>query len=484
MQRPAAGEFAADETRLSLARTPTLAYPEPMATSSTTASPQLSHERVSPLLTDLYELTMLQAYFDRQMLAPATFELFARRLPPTRNFLIAAGLEQAVDYLRELRFTGEDLARLRATGLFREPFLDWLGTLKFTGDLHAVPEGTVVFGDEPILRVTASLPEAQLVESRLINLIHFQTSIASKAARCILAAPGKTLVDFGMRRAHGSEAALYAARASYLVGFAGTSNVLANTRFGIPIFGTMAHSFIEAHDSESVAFEHFIDSHVGPNVLLIDTYDTEAAAQRVVELARRRTDKTIASVRLDSGDLDALARRVRAIFDAAGLRDIGIFASGGLDELGIAKLVAAGAPIDGFGVGTSLDVAADCPALDCAYKLEEYAGRPRRKRSTGKATWPGAKQVYRQRNGRGELERDLIALISERHEGAPLLQPVLRGGELVAPLPGLPDIRRRVEIELGALPPPLRALDRHAEYRVDVSAELERLAARVDAEFR
>jgi nicotinate phosphoribosyltransferase len=440
-------------------------------------------ERVSPLLTDLYQFTMLQAYFDRRMFAPATFELFVRRLPPTRNFLIAAGLEQAVDYLRDLHLTSEDLAQLRATGLFREPFLDWLGMLRFTGDLHAIPEGTVVFGNEPLLRVTAPLPEAQLVESRLVNLLHFQTSIASKAARCVLAAPGKTLVDFGMRRAHGSEAALYAARASYLTGFAGTATMLAHPRFGIPVFGTMAHSFVQAHDTESGAFEHFLDSHQSAITLLIDTYDTETAAHRVVELARRRTDRKIASVRLDSGDLAALARRVRAIFDAAGLREIGIFASGGLDEHSVAKLVVGGAPIDGFGIGTSLDVADDCPALDCAYKLQEYAGRPRRKRSAGKATWPGAKQVYRHRNSRGELERDTVAAASEPPSGDPLLSAVLRAGQLVAPLPTLDAIRRHTATELSALPPVLRGLDTHAEHRVDISAELVALAARVDAEF-
>ncbi|HVY64404.1 MAG TPA: nicotinate phosphoribosyltransferase, partial [Gammaproteobacteria bacterium] len=354
--------------------------------------------RVSPLLTDLYQFTMLQAYFDRRMFAPATFELLVRRLPVTRNFLVTAGLEQAVEYLRALAFTADDLEQLRATGLFHEPFLDWLGELRFTGDLLAIPEGTVVFGNEPLLQVTAPLPQAQLVESRLVNLIHFETTIASKAARCVLAAPGKLLIDFGMRRAHGGEAALLAARASYLTGFTGTATVLAHPRFGIPVFGTMAHSFVQAHDTEDAAFEHFIDSHRGVITLLIDTYDTETAARRVVELARRRPDRPIASVRIDSGDLGALARRVRTIFDAASLRDIRILASGGLDEHSVARLVADGAPIDGFGIGTSLDVADDCPALDCAYKLQEYAGRPRRKRSTGKATWPGAKQVWRQRS--------------------------------------------------------------------------------------
>jgi nicotinate phosphoribosyltransferase len=299
-----------------------------------------------------------------------------------------------------------------------------------------------------------------------------------------LAAPGKTLVDFGMRRAHGSEAALLAARASYLTGFAGTSDVLAHPRFGIPLFGTMAHSFVQAHDSESAAFEHFLDSHQGAITLLIDTYDTETAARRVVELARRRPDRKIASVRLDSGDLDALARHVRGIFDAAGLHDIGIFASGGLDEQSVATLVAGGAPIDGFGIGTSLDVSDDCPALDCAYKLQEYAGKPRRKRSAGKATWPGAKQVYRHRTARGELERDFIATATEHHGGEPLLVPVLRAGVLVTPLPTLDAIRRRTAAELAALPAALRDLDRHADHRVDISGELTALAARVDAEFR
>jgi nicotinate phosphoribosyltransferase len=437
----------------------------------------------SPLLTDLYQLTMLQAYFDRRMAAPAVFELFVRRLPENRNFLVAAGLEQAVEYLRNLRFTPDDLAQLQSTQLFRDEFLAWLGELRFTGDVDAMPEGTVFFANEPILRVTAPLPEAQFVESRLVNILHLQTLLASKAARCVLAARGKTLVDFGMRRAHGSEAALLAARASYLVGFDGTATTLAKPLFDIPVFGTMAHSFVQAHDTEAAAFEHFIDSHLGSIVLLIDTYDTMVGAQRVVDLALRRPDKTIAAVRLDSGDLGLLARQVRCLFDAAGLAKIGIFASGNLDERRIQALVAGGAPIDGFGIGTSLDVSEDCPALDCVYKLQEYAGRPRRKRSSGKATWPGAKQVFRTRNDDGAFDRDILTLATDAHRGEPLLVPVLRHGEPVGDAVSLAAIRHYAAQQLAALPPTLRALDRQAPYGVEVAASLTVLAARVDAEF-
>jgi nicotinate phosphoribosyltransferase len=438
----------------------------------------------SPLLTDLYQLTMLQAYFDGGMHAPAVFELFVRKLPERRNFLVAAGLEQALQYLTNLAFSRQDLADLRATNLFGDPFLDWLGELRFTGDVDALPEGSIFFANEPLLRVTAPLPEAQLVESRLVNILHFQTLIASKAARCVLAAPGKTLVDFGMRRAHGSEAAVFAARASYLAGFAGTATVLAHPSFGVPVFGTMAHSFVQAHDTELEAFEHFTRSHRGALVLLIDTYDTVTAARRVVELARRAPDKPIQAVRLDSGDLGSLARAVRGIFDDAGLQEIGIFASGSLDEHKIAALVAGGAPIDGYGVGTSLDVSEDHPALDCVYKLQEYAGTPRRKRSTGKATWPGRKHVYRHFDQAGRLDHDVLALEAEALPGEPLLVPVMRGGVPIARGPSLAMIRERMAGAIAQLPPPLAALDRRADYRVELSSGLAELTRRVDEAFR
>jgi nicotinate phosphoribosyltransferase len=425
---------------------------------------------------------MLQAYFDGGMADTAVFEFFVRRLPRERNFLLAAGLEQALDYLEQLRCSAEDIEALRATGLFGEPFLHSLRGLRFTGNVDAIPEGTLCFGNEPLLRVTAPLPEAQLVESRLINILHFQTLVASKAARCVLAAPGKQLVDFGMRRAHGAEAAVLAARASYVAGFDGTATVLAKQAFDIPVFGTMAHSFIEAHDSEEAAFEHFARCHRGTVVLLIDTYDTETGAERVARLASRLAAKDIAirSVRLDSGDLGVLSRKVRAILDRAGHSSISIFASGGIDELQIQKLLAARAPIDGFGIGTSLDVSTDLPALDCAYKIQEYAGTARRKRSTGKATWPGAKQVFRHYDDRGMLAHDVLTLTSDVHAGEALLAPVMRNGKRIAASPALANVRARARQELNRLPAPLRSLTQHVEYPVEVSAALEALAADVD----
>jgi len=432
----------------------------------------------SPLLTDLYELTMLQSYFDGSMHDEAVFEFFFRRLPPTRNFLVAAGLEQLVDYLTGLRFGTAELDALADTKLFHDRFLAYLERFEFTGDLDAMPEGTVCFPDEPVVRVTAPLPEAQLVESRLLNLLHFQTLIASKAARFVLAADGAPLVDFGMRRAHGAEAAVLAARASYIAGFAGTATVLARPLFGIPIYGTMAHSYIQAHDSELEAFERFARGHRGEVVLLIDTYDTEAAARQVVELAARlrAEGRVIQSVRIDSGDLDTLSRAVRGILDEAPGPRIGIFVSGGLTEQDVARFVAQGAPIDGYGIGTALDASTDAPALDCAYKLQEYAGRPRRKRSPGKETWPGRKQVYRRYGADGRIERDVVTLVSEPRDGEPLLVPVLRRGRPVGALPDLAAARERCARSLATLPAALRSLDREAAFAVEIDASVTRLA--------
>ena len=436
----------------------------------------------SALFTDLYQLTMLQAYDATGMTATAVFEFFVRKLPPSRNFYIVAGLEQALDYLEDLRFTPEELQWLAGCGRFRQEFVDRLATFRFTGDVHAMPEGTAFFPDEPILRVTAPLPEAQLVESRLINLLQFQTLIASKAARCVLAAPGKLLVDFGMRRAHGAEAGLLAARASYLAGFSGTATVNAGQHFGIRVYGTMAHSFIQAHDDEDRAFIDFARANPHSVVLLIDTYDTEAAAEKVVALAprMRREGLPIHGVRLDSGDLTDHARKVRAILDAGGLRDATIFASGGLDELDLARMSAAGAPIDGYGIGSRLDASADVPYLDCAYKLQEYAGLPRRKRSEGKSTWPGRKQVFRQFEG-GLMTGDTVALEGESTPGTPLLELVMQGGRRVQPLPPLSEARDCAARNLEQLPPALKRLDGHGEYPVRISEGLHELARQVDA---
>ncbi len=429
----------------------------------------------SALLTDLYQLTMLKAYFERGMNEVAVFEFFVRKLPAQRNFFIAAGLEQALGFLENLRFADEELAWLAAQPGFDAGFLDRLGKLRFTGDVDAMPEGTAFFPDEPIVRVAAPLPQAQLVETRLVALLHFCSLIASKAARCVLAAPGKLLVDFGLRRAHGAEAGLLAARAAYLAGFGGTATVLAGVRFGIPLYGTMAHSFIQAHAHEADAFVDFARAHPDNTTMLIDTYDTEAGARKVVELAPRlaREGIKVKAVRLDSGDLAAHARKVRRILDDGGCRDIRIFASGGLDEYELEKLSAA--PIDGFGVGTSLVTSSDAPGLDCAYKLQEYAGVARRKRSEGKATWPGRKQVFRSPGG------DLLALETERHPGTPLLVPAMRAGKRVAPSEPLEAIRARAFAGYAALPPALRGL-RKAEpgYRVEVSGALRALADELD----
>jgi nicotinate phosphoribosyltransferase len=320
----------------------------------------------SVLLTDLYQLTMLQGYYDSGMEDTAVFEFFVRRLRPGRGFLMAAGLEQSLEFLEQVRFAPEELEWLASIGRFSQDFLASLETLRFTGDVHAMPEGTLFFPNEPILRVTAPIAQAQLVETRLINLLQLQVLIASKAARSVLMAPGKLLVDFGMRRAHGAEAGLLAARASYIAGFSGTSTVLAGQQFGIPLFGTMAHSFVQAHDDEALAFEHFAHAQPDNVVLLIDTYDTETAAHKVVALAPKlaRDGIRIKGVRIDSGDLAELARQVRRILDAGRLNDVIIFASGDLDEYALRRMLDAGVPVDGFGIGTRVDTSSDMPYLD------------------------------------------------------------------------------------------------------------------------
>ena len=435
----------------------------------------------SALLTDLYELAMLEAYLEEEMTETAVFELFVRKLPARRGFLVAAGLEQALGYLEALRFADDELAWLRASGRFEPAFLDWLAGFRFTGDVDAMPEGTVCFPDEPLLRVTAPLPQAQLVETRLINLVHFQTVIASKAARFVLHAPGKLLVDYGLRRAHGAEAGLHAARAAYLAGFAGTSNVLAGARFDIPVYGTMAHSYVQAHEREEDAFWRFARSQPEHVTFLLDTYDTEHAAHTVVRLAPKLAAEgvTIGAVRLDSGSHLQHARAVRHILDAGGLAGVRIFASGNLDEDGVAALEISHAPIDGYGLGTSLVTSSDAPALDCAYKLVEYAGRPRRKRSEGKATWPGAKQVFRVTDRAGRMVLDHVALASEPYaDGVPLLEPAMRGGRRVV-AESLEAARRRTAAQLLALPAHARRLHTQTTYPVRISTGLEDLARRV-----
>jgi len=438
------------------------------------------------LYTDLYQLTMAQAYLEAGMTEPASFEFFVRKLPAGRGFLVAAGLEQAVDYILGLSFDARQLDWLAETGRFSRDFIDHLDRFRFTGDVAAMQEGTVYFPDEPVVRVTAPLPQAQLLESRLINLLQYPSLIASKAARMVMVAGGRSLVDFGFRRAHGAEAGILAARAAYIAGFASTATVEAGFRYGIPVTGTMAHSFIQAHDSEREAFLRFARARKEGVVLLIDTYDTVAGARLVTEIAPilRAEGIGIDAVRLDSGDLGALARTVRQILDDAGLDDTRIVASGGLDEQEIARFAEAGAPIDGFGIGTSLATSQDAPAMDCAYKLQEYAGIARRKLSEGKATWPGRKQVFRRLDEQGRIAGDLIVLDGEKADGRPLLETVVKDGALVRPLPALGQLRDHAAAELGRLPDGLRRLTQAETYPVEVSVELRDLAEAVSARIR
>jgi nicotinate phosphoribosyltransferase len=439
----------------------------------------------SPLTTDLYELNMVQAYLDRGEDKEAVFEFFVRKLPERRSFLLAAGLDDALSYLETLRFSPGEIDWLKSTKRFRGSLIDYLAAFRFTGDVHAIPEGTVCFPNEPLVRITAPLPMAQIVETRLINILHFQTMIASKAARMVLAAPGKILSDFGLRTAHGAEAGLFSARASYIAGFSSAANVLAGERYGIPIVGTMAHSFIQVHDDEMTAFENFARSRPDGVILLIDTYDTEAGARKVVELAPKlKADGiTIRGVRIDSGDLSVMAKKVRGILDVGGLKDVIILVSGGINEDVLLKMAAAKAPIDGFGIGVNLDASIDAPSLDCAYKLQDYAGRPRRKLSEGKKTWPGRKQVWRASDAQGRMRSDVLSLENDRQDGEALIVSVMRGGKR-AGSPSLAQIRERAARELARLPEPLRRLDAGATYPVQISEKLKALAAGMDIKAR
>lgn len=412
----------------------------------------------------------------------AVFEFFVRKLSPGRNFLVAAGLEQALDFLENLRFSADELEWVTASGRFSPGLVDYLEKLRFTGDVHAMPEGTVFFANEPVLRVTAPLPVAQLVESRLINLLNYQTLIASKAVRSVLAAPGKLLVDFGLRRSHGAEAGLFAARASYLAGFAGSATVLAAALYNIPAYGTMAHSFIQSHDDEGEAFEHYARAFPNNAILLIDTYDTEAGAAKVVALAARLQQQGIAvkGVRIDSGDLKEHSRKVRRILDEGGLPKAVIFASGNLDEYRLHELLSSGAPIDGFGIGTALATSADAPSLDSVYKLQEYSGHPRRKRSEGKATWPGRKQVYRHYGENARMNGDILTLEEDHQEGEAMLKQYMRQGWRAQPAPTLAQIREHALRQYALLPETLRSLGAAPEYPVTVSQALQELARAVD----
>ncbi len=438
-------------------------------------------------MTDLYELTMAASYFEQKMFDPATFSLFVREYPPSRSYLVCAGLDPLLDYLESFRFRPDDLEYLQQTALFPDNFLAFLETLRFTGQVRAIPEGRLAFCDEPLLEITAPVMQAQVVETFVINAINLPTLIATKASRCLHAAGDRRLVDFSLRRTHGMDAGLMVARASYIGGFIGTSNVQAGKTYGLPIFGTMAHSYVESFDQEINSFRAFAKSFPDNTVLLIDTYDTLAGARKAVTVARemREAGKTLRAVRLDSGDMVQLSLQVREILDQSGFPEVRIFASGGFDEFKIQKILTAGAQIDAFGVGTRLGVSADAPYLNMAYKMVEYNGRPVMKLSSGKVSLAGPKQVFRQRDEEGFFKRDLIGLDDERVADAePLLVPVMKEGRRLVKSEPLADIQQRFREEFAKLPETYKDLQGNPNYPVEITPSLQALQDQVSKEIR
>jgi nicotinate phosphoribosyltransferase len=431
------------------------------------------------LLVELYELTMCQSYFVEGMDETAVFDFFARRLPSGRNYLVACGLEHVLDYLERFSFSSVAIEYLRSLDRFSEPFLRSLGEFRFTGDVWAVPEGTVVFPNEPIIEVVAPLPEAQIIETFLLNQIQLATLAASKAARVVHAARGRVVVDFGLRRMHGTDAGIKEARAFHIAGVNATANTLAGQMYGIPVAGTMAHSYIQAFDSELEAFRRFLRS-FPEAILLVDTYDVINGVNHVIEVARQLGSEFRATgIRLDSGNLKTQAYEARRMLDAAGLRSLKIYASSSLDEYVIEGLLAAGAPIDGFGVGGRMATSEDAPVLDMVYKLVEYAGIPRMKLSEEKSTLPGRKQIFRERKeGNAKFTHDTIALAQEALSGAPLLIKVMEKGRRTRPIESLDQTRARCHAEINALPENLMSLSSaDPGYPVELSPQLIRMRA-------
>jgi len=427
------------------------------------------------LLTDLYQLTMAQSYFREQRMENATFSLFIRSYPPNRGYFVSAGLLDVLAYLEDFAFDASGLDYLATQKLFSDDFLHYLTDLHFTGDVWAIPEGRVFFKDEPIIEITAPIIQAQIVETFVINQLHLQTLIATKAARCVHAAGGRPVVDFALRRTHGTDAGMKVARASYIAGCAGTSNVLAGSRYGIPVVGTMAHSFVMSFDREIDAFRAYAASFPDSAILLIDTYDTAAGAANAAQVAQEMAarGKKLIGVRIDSGDLAAQARAVRKILDEAGFADCKIIGSGGLDEYELAEL--AKVPFDSYGVGTKMGISADAPWTDISYKLVEYQDRPVLKLSTGKASWPGKKQLFRFRDSSGQLERDFVALRDEKLPGESLLKQVMRDGRLSEAYPSLAEIRKGFEADFSSLPEGVKAIRDPSVYAVEFSPRLQAL---------
>jgi len=435
------------------------------------------------LLTDLYQLTMAQAYFQNRRMESATFSFFVRAYPANRGYFVSAGLEDVLEFLEGFSFDSAAVDYLHSLNLFADDFLDFMKSLRFTGEVWGIPEGRLFFKDEPVVEVTAPIIEAQIVETFIINQINLQSLIATKAARCVHAARGRAVVDFSLRRTHGIDAGMKVARASYLAGFAGTSNVRAGRHYRIPVVGTMAHSFVSSHEREIDAFRSFVKSFPNNSILLIDTYDTIAGARKAVEVGKEMAARgeRLQGVRIDSGDLATLAREVRKIFDAANMKDVRIIGSGGLDEFDLAEFSDANVPYDSYGVGTKMGVSGDAPWTDCAYKLVEYDGRPVLKLSTGKVSWPGKKQVYRLRDVNGQLKNDFVTRRDENVADAEaLLTQVMAQGKTVAPLPSLEQSRAAFLEEFSRLPEAVKSIRNPEHYSVEFSAALKELRNAVE----
>ncbi len=441
------------------------------------------------LMTDFYELTMCAGYFENHKTEPATFDLFIRRLPPNRSYFVFAGLEQALQYLENISFSEEQIIYLKKQGL-KQDFLDYLKAFRFTGEAHAVPEGTIVFPNEPLIRVTAPIIEAQLVETFLLNTVNLQTTLATKASRVVTAAQGKSIIEFGLRRTQGTDAGMKAARCSYLAGCNGTSNVLAGMQYDIPIYGTMAHSYIMFHDTEQEAFETFAKTFPENSTFLIDTYDDLAGAENAATVAKQmeKQGHKLKAVRIDSGNLAVISRKVRATLDNHGLDYVRIFASGDLDEYRIASLIRNGAKIDSYGVGTRMSTSNDRPYVDAVYKLSEKQEKgifiPAMKLSKDKITLPGKKQVFRQKDAKGNYARDTIALEHEEILGEPLLQKVMEKGNIIYNQPSLEEIRTTALANLSRLPHRYKRLRNAPKYPVTLSPELKKIKIALTQKLR
>lgn len=435
------------------------------------------------LFTDLYELTMAACYYEHGLLDRATFSLFIRKYPPYRRYFVSAGLADVLEYLKALKFTAEDLEYLEKTALFKAEFLSYLEKFRFTGDVYAIPEGRLFFRDEPLLEITAPLIEAQVIETFIINTINLQVMIATKASRCVHAAGGRKLVDFSLRRTQGTDAGMKVARASFIGGFIGTSNVLAGKVYGFPIFGTMAHSLITSFDNEIDAFRAFAETFPENTVLLVDTYDTLAGTTKAVKVGAEMAQKgeILKGLRLDSGDIACLSKRVRAMLKKSGLEETIIFASGGFDEYKIQKVLEQDGDVDSFGVGTKMGVSADAPYFDMAYKLVKYSGRPVMKLSPGKISLPSEKQVFRTTTSKGKLRRDTIGLRDEKiKQGKPLLKSVMTKGKIKIKLPTLPQIQKTFLDEFDKLDKKYKRLEEEKiEYPVSLSPRLRTLQSRM-----